>query len=116
MPGVGGRPLDRDALIKALRRATGTDADVHGFRSSFRTWAAERSGATKDVAEMALAHVVGGAVERSYARSDLFDQAARADGAARAEPCSRSFDVTVNARIVQPALSMERTTTLAPTR
>ena len=73
-PGVGGRPLNGDTLIKALRRATGTDADVHGFRSSFRTWAAERSGATRDVAEMALAHVVGGAVERSYARSDLFDQ------------------------------------------
>ena len=73
-PGVGGRRLNGDTLIKALRRATGRDADVHGFRSSFRTWAAERSGATRDVAEMALAHVVGGAVERSYARSDLFDQ------------------------------------------
>ena len=53
-PGVGGRPLHGDTLIKALRRATGTDADVHGFRSSFRTWAAERSGATRDVAELAL--------------------------------------------------------------
>ena len=73
-PGVGGRRLKGDTLIKALRRATGTDADVHGFRSSFRTWPPERSGATRDVAEMALAHVVGGAVERSYARSDLFDQ------------------------------------------
>ena len=73
-PGVGGRRLNGTTLIYALRKATGTDADVHGFRSSFRTWAAERSGATRDVAEMALAHVVGGAVERSYARSDLFDQ------------------------------------------
>lgn len=73
-PCVGGRRLNGDTLIKALRRATGTDADVHGFRSSFRTWAAERSRATRDVAELALAHVVGGAVERSYARSDLFDQ------------------------------------------
>jgi len=73
-PGVGGRRLNGDTLITALRRATGTDADVHGFRSSFRTWAAEWSGATKDVAALALAHVVGGAVERSYAPSDLFDQ------------------------------------------
>ena len=73
-PGVGGRRINGDTLIKALRRATGTDADLHGFRSSFRTWAAERSGATRDVAELALAHVVGEAVERSYARSDLFDQ------------------------------------------
>ncbi|MCY3820771.1 MAG: site-specific integrase, partial [Gammaproteobacteria bacterium] len=73
-PGVGGRPINGGTLVIALRRATGTDADVHGFRSSFRTWAAERSGATRDVAELALAHVVGGAVERSYARSDLFDR------------------------------------------
>ena len=71
---MGGRPLNSGTLIVALRRATGTDADIHGFRSSFRTWAAERSGATRDVAELALAHVVGGAVERSCARSDLFDQ------------------------------------------
>ena len=47
-PGVSGRPLNGDTLIKALRRATGTEADVHGFRSSFRTWAAERSGATTE--------------------------------------------------------------------
>ncbi len=73
-PGVGGKPINGDTMIKALRRATGATVDIHGFRSSFRTWAAERSGATRDVAEMALAHVVGGAVERSYARSDLFDQ------------------------------------------
>ncbi|MCY3843749.1 MAG: hypothetical protein OXH69_09445 [Acidobacteria bacterium] len=73
-PGVGGRPLNSGTLVLALRRATGTDADVHGFRSSFRTWAAGRSGATRDVGELALAHVVGGAVERSHARSDLFDQ------------------------------------------
>ena len=77
-PGVGGRPLNGGTLVIALRRATGTD--VHGFRSSFRTWAAERSGATRDVAELALAHVVGGAVERSYARSDLFDQRRVLDG------------------------------------
>ena len=43
-PGVGGRPLNGHTLINALRKATGTDADVHGFRSSFRTWAAQRSG------------------------------------------------------------------------
>ena len=53
-PGVGGRPINSGTLVIALRRATGTDADVHGFRSSFRTWAAERSGATRDVAELPL--------------------------------------------------------------
>ena len=70
-PGVGGRRLNGDTLIKALRRATGTDADVHGFRSSFRTWAAERSGATRDVAELALAHVVGGAVSSGATREAI---------------------------------------------
>ena len=53
LPGVSGRPLNGTTLISALRRATGTRADVHGFRSRFRTWAAERSGATRDVAELA---------------------------------------------------------------
>lgn len=61
----------QNALISAGYRGRAT---VHGFRSSFRTWAAEQSGATRDVAEMALAHQVGNDVERSYARSDLFEQ------------------------------------------
>ena len=50
------------------------DCTMHGFRSSFRVWAAEKSNATRDVAEMALAHKVGSAIERSYARSDLFEK------------------------------------------
>ena len=73
-PGVGSRPLNGDTLIKALPRATGTDADLDGFRSSFARGRRSRPGRPRDVAEMALAHMVGGAVERSYARSDRFDQ------------------------------------------
>lgn len=46
---------------------------IHGFRTSFRTWCQD-TGAPFDVAETALAHTVGGKVERSYARSDLLDQ------------------------------------------
>jgi integrase len=45
---------------------------VHGFRSSFRDWAAERTNFAREVAELALAHSVGTAVERAYQRSDLF--------------------------------------------
>lgn len=45
---------------------------LHGFRSSFRDWAAEISRFPAEVAEMALAHRVGSAVERSYLRTDLF--------------------------------------------
>ena len=50
---------------------------VHGFRSSFRTWASEKTNADYATMEMALAHAVGSAVERSYARSDLLDKRRR---------------------------------------
>ena len=46
----------------------------HGCRSSFRDWAAEHSGASREAIEMSLAHVVGNAVERAYLRTDLLDQ------------------------------------------
>ena len=46
----------------------------HGFRSSFRDWAAECSDAPREVCELALAHVNGDRVEAAYRRSDLFDR------------------------------------------
>ena len=70
-----GRPLSNMAMTKLLRDTGLADrAVVHGFRTSFRTWAAERTSAAHAVCEMALAHTVGSAVERSYARSDLFEK------------------------------------------
>jgi integrase len=68
-----GRSLSKDALLAVLRRM-GTKATVHGFRSSFRVWAAERTGCPKEVPELALAHAVGSAVEAAYQRSDLFER------------------------------------------
>ena len=47
---------------------------MHGFRSSFRVWAAEVSGFSSDLAEQALAHSVGSQLERAYQRSDLLEQ------------------------------------------
>jgi integrase len=47
---------------------------VHGFRSTFRDWCAERTNFPREVAEMALAHAVGDATERAYARGDLFQK------------------------------------------
>ena len=47
---------------------------MHGFRSSFRNWAEELSGASWAASESALAHLVGNGVEASYMRSDLFNQ------------------------------------------
>ena len=70
-----GRQLSDMTLLRCLKTTGLADrTTVHGFRSSFRDWAAERSGHTRDVIETALAHTVGDDVERSYARSDLFDQ------------------------------------------
>ena len=72
-PSARDRELSNMTLTKALRTA-GIDAVPHGFRTSFRTWASERTSVPHAVAEMALSHTVGSAVERSYARSDLFEK------------------------------------------
>ena len=71
---VAGRPLSVSSMLKALQAAGCRDATVHGFRSTFRDWASERTPYPRDVAEMALAHAVGSATERAYARSDLFER------------------------------------------
>ena len=73
-PGTkAGRPLS-DMTLSKLVKELGFAADLHGFRTSFRTWAQERTDAPREVAEFALAHVVGDAAERAYARSDLFEK------------------------------------------
>ena len=63
-----------DMAFNVLLRRQGVDAVPHGFRSSFRSWAAECSGASWAACEAALAHNVGNGVEASYMRSDLFIQ------------------------------------------
>ena len=74
-PQRANRPLSDMTLTKVLRdTGLAGRATVHGFRTSFRTWASERTSVPHAVAEMALAHAVGSSVERSYARSDLFDK------------------------------------------
>ena len=66
------QPLSDNTLSQLLRRAD--MGSVHGFRSSFRTWLAERTDASWAVAESALAHNVGNAVEQAYMRSDFLDR------------------------------------------
>jgi integrase len=51
-----------------------TDLTVHGFRSTFRDWAAETTTHPRDAAELALAHSVGDAVEQAYRRGDMFEK------------------------------------------
>ncbi len=68
------RPLSNMSMLMLLRRMEVNGFTVHGFRSSFRDWAAEAANAPRELAEAALAHQVGSDVERAYARSDLLDR------------------------------------------
>jgi integrase len=70
--GRPGKPLSNMALLKVLERMESGDITVHGFRSTFRDWAAECTNFPRDVAEMALAHSIGDKVEAAYRRGDLF--------------------------------------------
>ena len=68
-----GKPLD-DKQLRWMVRELGIGAVAHGFRSSFRDWAAEETDHPREVIEAALAHVVRNRVEAAYARSDLFER------------------------------------------
>lgn len=72
-----GRPLSNMAFLMLLRRMGRDDLTAHGFRSTFRDWAAERTSFPAEVAEMALAHAVGDKVEAAYRRGDLVEKRRR---------------------------------------
>jgi integrase len=68
------RPLSNMALLMLLECLGRSDLTVHGFRSTFRDWAAERTHFPREVAEHALAHSLPDKVEAAYQRSDLFEK------------------------------------------
>ena len=68
-----GQPLF-EKQVRRLLHKLGIAAVPHGFRSSFRDWAAEETDHPREVIEAALAHVVRNKVEAAYARSDLFER------------------------------------------
>jgi integrase len=88
-PGTGGEMMS-DATLAAICKkmhasaekagggwvdpASGRPVTPHGFRSSFRVYAAERTEYPYEMAEMALAHTVGTAVERAYNRTDMLEK------------------------------------------
>jgi integrase len=72
-PGARGQ-LANNGLRKLLRRIWPVGITVHGFRSSFRDWAAETTECPNHVVEMALAHSIPNAVEAAYRRGDLFEK------------------------------------------
>lgn len=90
-----GRPLSDMSLTMLLRR-NAPGYTTHGFRSTFRDWAAENTSHPGEVAEMALAHAVGNATEAAYRRGDLFAKrvALMADWAAYATTLPGKATVT----------------------
>ena len=72
-----GTPLSNMSLLMTLGRMNRGDITAHGFRSTFRDWAAEATNFTREVVEMALAHVLENKTEAAYRRGDLFDKRRR---------------------------------------
>ena len=70
---VTGKPLSNMVFLMLLRRMK-QDITAHGFRSSFRDWASERTNIPRDVCEAALAHILKDKTEAAYKRTDLFDK------------------------------------------
>lgn len=77
---VAGRPLSDMSLTAVLRRMGRGDLTAHGFRSTFRDWAAEQTAYPQEVVEMALAHAIGNKVEAAYRRGDLIEKRRRLMG------------------------------------
>ena len=75
-PKAVNRPLSNMALEALLRRfdLKKNNVTVHGFRSSFRDYIGEETDFPRDLAELALAHNVGDAVERAYRRGDAIEK------------------------------------------
>jgi integrase len=73
-----GKPLSIMAFDMTLRRM-GVEATVHGFRSTFRDWASERTSFPHEVCEMALAHAISNKSEAAYRRGDLLEKRRQAN-------------------------------------
>ena len=77
-PAKSGHPMANNTLKKHMVKVGLWERTVvHGFRTSFRTWAAECTDIPREVCEMALAHTVGTGVEQAYSRSDLLEKRVR---------------------------------------
>lgn len=93
-----GKPLSNMSFHMLMRRMKVDDFTPHGFRSSFRDWAAEETDHAREVAEAALAHTIGDATERAYRRGDALakrrklmqDWADYCGGVAKTEPAAEA--------------------------
>jgi integrase len=68
------KPLSNMAMLALLDRMGRSDLTAHGFRSTFRDWAAECTNYPNEVVEMALAHTINSKVEAAYRRGDLLEK------------------------------------------
>ena len=73
-PSTRGGQLGNMTMTKMLRSTGLSQATVHGFRTSFKTWCMEVADVSWAVGEASLAHQLGGSVEQAYARSDLLER------------------------------------------
>ena len=73
-PGKPGKPLSDMTLTKVLRDMSHAEITVHGFRSTFRDWAAEQTATPGDVVEAALAHTIRDKVEAAYRRTNYLEK------------------------------------------
>jgi integrase len=69
-----GRPLSQMSMLMCMRRLGQGHLTVHGFRSAFRDWVAEKTDFPGEIAEMALAHTIPNQVERAYRRGNLLEK------------------------------------------
>ena len=94
-----GRPLSNMAMLELMRDMRGKGATVHGFRSTFRDWAAEQTSYPNELCEIALAHTVSDKTEAAYRRGDMMEKRRRlmADWAAYCD-CCRLGTATLSSR------------------
>ena len=105
--------------LSKLTKELGIAAVPHGFRSSFRDWAAERTSTPREVVEAALAHTVQNPTEAAYARSDLFERRRRLmnDWAAYLSGESRVADAAQRCRrATVPTLPCRKRSSPSPLR
>ena len=72
-----GKPLSNMAMLELVRGMRGKGATVHGFRSTFRDWAAEQTSYPNELCEIALAHAVSDKTEAAYRRGDMMEKRRR---------------------------------------
>ena len=66
--------MSHDSMVNVLRALRPGGLTVHGFRACFKTWCSEKTNFPSELAELSLAHRIGGVVERSYRRGDLLEK------------------------------------------